>query len=171
MALLQIAEPGRAAAPHQHRLAVGIDLGTTNSLVATLRSGLPTVLADEDGRMLLPSVVHYADGGEIIVGDAARALAIRDPQNTIASAKRLIGRAAADIAPGTVPYTLSELGPGAIGVATRAGVKSAVEVGTEGFEFAAEVGVASSTVSSRRSGAAVSARPRREGGPRPQNVM
>ena len=131
MALLQIAEPGRAAAPHQHRLAVGIDLGTTNSLVATLRSGLPTVLADEDGRMLLPSVVHYADGGEIIVGDAARALAIRDPQNTIASAKRLIGRAAADIAPGTVPYTLSEIGPGAIGVATRAGVKSAVEVGTE----------------------------------------
>ncbi|MBX9794204.1 MAG: Fe-S protein assembly chaperone HscA [Burkholderiaceae bacterium] len=131
MALLQIAEPGRAAAPHQHRLAVGIDLGTTNSLVATLRSGLPTVLADEDGRTLLPSVVHYAEDGEVIVGDAARALAIRDPQNTIASAKRLIGRAAADIAPGTVPYALSELGPGAVGVPTRAGVKSPVEVGTE----------------------------------------
>ena len=131
MALLQIAEPGRAAAPHQHRLAVGIDLGTTNSLVATLRSGLPTVLADEDGRLLLPSVVHYAEDGEVIVGDAARALAIRDPQNTIASAKRLIGRAATDIAPGTVPYTVSELGPGAVGVPTRAGVKSPVEVGTE----------------------------------------
>lgn len=131
MALLQIAEPGRAAAPHQHRLAVGIDLGTTNSLVATLRSGLPTVLADEDGRTLLPSVVHYAEGGDVIVGAAARALAIRDPQNTIASAKRLIGRAAADIAPGTVPYALSELGPGAVGVPTRAGVKSPVEVGTE----------------------------------------
>ena len=131
MALLQIAEPGRAAAPHQHRLAVGIDLGTTNSLVATLRSGLPTVLADEDGRLLLPSVVHYAEDGEVIVGDAARALAIRDPQNTIASAKRLIGRAAADIAPGTVPYTVSELGPGAVGVPTRAGVKSPVEIGTE----------------------------------------
>ena len=131
MALLQIAEPGRAAAPHQHRLAVGIDLGTTNSLVATLRSGVPTVLADELGRTLLPSVVHYADGGAIIVGDAACALAIRDPQNTIASAKRLIGRAAADIAPGTVPYALRALGPGAVGVPTRAGLKSPVEVGTE----------------------------------------
>ncbi len=131
MALLQIAEPGRAAAPHQHRLAVGIDLGTTNSLVATLRSGVPTVLADEQGRTLLPSVVHYAEDGTVIVGDAARALAIGDPQNTVASAKRLIGRALADIAPGTVPYALSALGTGAVGVATRAGLKSADEVGTE----------------------------------------
>jgi molecular chaperone HscA len=131
MALLQIAEPGRAAAPHQHRLAVGIDLGTTNSLVATLRSGVPTVLADEAGHTLLPSVVHYAEGGEIIVGAAARARAIRDPQNTIASAKRLIGRAATDIVAGTVPYALSAMGPSAVGVPTRAGVKSPVEVGTE----------------------------------------
>ncbi|WP_428422189.1 Fe-S protein assembly chaperone HscA [Methylibium sp.] len=131
MALLQIAEPGRAAAPHQHRLAVGIDLGTTNSLVATLRSGVPTVLADEHGRTLLPSVVHYAEGGGIIVGDAARALALRDPQNTIASAKRLIGRAPGDIGPGTVPYAVRALGASAVGVPTRAGVKSPVEVGTE----------------------------------------
>lgn len=131
MALLQIAEPGRAAAPHQHRLAVGIDLGTTNSLAATVRSGLPTVLSDETGRTLLPSVVHYAESGEVIVGEAARTLALRDPQNTIASAKRLIGRAPGDIAPGTVPYTLSALGPSAVGVATRAGVKSPVEVGAE----------------------------------------
>jgi molecular chaperone HscA len=131
MALLQIAEPGRAAAPHQHRLAVGIDLGTTNSLAATLRSGVPTVLSDEAGRTLLPSVVHYAESGEVIVGEAARTLALRDPQNTIASAKRLIGRAPGDIAPGTVPYALSALGPSAVGVATRAGVKSPVEVGAE----------------------------------------
>jgi len=131
MALLQIAEPGRAAAPHQHRLAVGIDLGTTNSLVATLRSGVPTVLADELGQTLLPSVVHYAEGGETHVGEGARQLAIRDPQNTIASAKRLIGRAFGDIAPGTVPYALRALGPGAIGVPTRAGLKSPVEIGAE----------------------------------------
>jgi molecular chaperone HscA len=131
MALLQIAEPGRTAAPHQHRLAVGIDLGTTNSLVATLRSGVPTVLTDEGGRTLLPSVVHYAADGGVIVGEAARALAARDPQNTIASAKRLIGRAPGDIGPGTVPYALRALGPSAVGVPTRAGIKSPVEVGAE----------------------------------------
>jgi molecular chaperone HscA len=131
MALLQIAEPGRSAAPHQHRLAVGIDLGTTNSLVATRRSGLPTVLRDEAGRALLPSVVHYADGGNVIVGDEARALAPRDPHNTIASAKRLIGRAPGDISPGTVPYALRALSTQAVGVATRAGVKSPVEVSSE----------------------------------------
>jgi molecular chaperone HscA len=131
MALLQIAEPGRAAAPHQHRLAVGIDLGTTNSLVATLRSGIATVLADEDGAVLLPSVVHYAEDGAVIVGAAARSRAARDPQNTIASAKRLIGRAPGDIAAGSVPYALCAIGPGAVGVATRAGVKGPVDVGAE----------------------------------------
>ncbi|MEX8518111.1 MAG: Fe-S protein assembly chaperone HscA [Leptothrix sp. (in: b-proteobacteria)] len=131
MALLQIAEPGRAAAPHQHRLAVGIDLGTTNSLVATLRSGLPTVLADETGGRLVPSVVHYAADGSIAVGAAAQALAVTDPFNTIASAKRLIGRAPGDVATGTVPYPLEPLGPSAVGVRTRAGVKSPVEVGAE----------------------------------------
>ncbi|MBN8488911.1 MAG: Hsp70 family protein, partial [Burkholderiales bacterium] len=111
MALLQIAEPGRAAAPHQHRLAVGIDLGTTHSLVATLRSGVPVVLGDEAGRLLLPSVVHYAADGAVTVGADAQALAAEDPLNTIASAKRLIGRAPADITPGLVPYALEALGP------------------------------------------------------------
>ncbi|MBI3369338.1 MAG: Fe-S protein assembly chaperone HscA [Burkholderiales bacterium] len=130
MALLQIAEPGRAAAPHQHRLAVGIDLGTTNSLVATVRSGLPVVLGDEQGRVLLPSVVHYGDGA-ISVGDAARAYAAADPQNTIASAKRLIGRAPADVARVSLPYTLEALSDAAVGVRTRAGVKSPVEIGAE----------------------------------------
>ncbi len=131
MALLQIAEPGRAAAPHQHRLAVGIDLGTTNSLVATVRSGVPTVLTDLEGRSLVPSVVHYAADGSTTVGDGARRIAVADPLNTIASAKRLIGRAPGDIAAGTVPYALEPLGPSAVGVRTQAGVKSPVEVGAE----------------------------------------
>jgi molecular chaperone HscA len=131
MALLQIAEPGQAAAPHQHRLAVGIDLGTTNSLVATVRSGVPVVLGDEDGRLLVPSVVHYGADGVTIVGAAAQMFAAADPLNTIASAKRLIGRALGDIAPGTIPCTLEAIGEGAVGVRTRAGVKSPVEIGAE----------------------------------------
>ena len=80
MALLQIAEPGRAAAPHQHRLAVGIDLGTTNSLVAAVRSAVPVVLPDEQGRHLLPSVVHYAPDDGLLVGHDACALAATDPR-------------------------------------------------------------------------------------------
>jgi molecular chaperone HscA len=131
MALLQIAEPGRAAAPHQHRLAVGIDLGTTNSLVATIRSGLPVVLADDQGRSLLPSVVHYAADGAVTVGHTATQLATQDPLNTIASAKRLIGRSLGDIAPGVVPYPLEAMGPSAVGVRTVAGLQSPVAVGTE----------------------------------------
>jgi molecular chaperone HscA len=131
MALLQIAEPGRAAAPHQHRLAVGIDLGTTNSLVATVRSGLPAVLGDEQGRLLLPSVVHYGSDGVLTVGEAARAFAAQDPRNTIASAKRLIGRAPADIAQASLPYTLEPISASALGVRTRAGVVSPVDVGAE----------------------------------------
>ncbi len=131
MALLQIAEPGRAAAPHQHRLAVGIDLGTTNSLVATLRSGVPTVLGDDQGRRLLPSVVHYGVDGGVLVGHEAVSRATADPQNTIASAKRLIGRALADLAPGTVPYAVQAQGPGAVAVPTRAGLKSPVDVGAD----------------------------------------
>ncbi|MDE2371488.1 MAG: Fe-S protein assembly chaperone HscA [Burkholderiales bacterium] len=131
MALLQIAEPGRAAAPHQHRLAVGIDLGTTNSLVAALRSGVATVLPDGQGRALLPSVVHYAADGSVVVGHEARALAAGDPENTIASAKRLIGRSERDIAPGSVPYALAPLSDSAVGVRTRAGVKSPVEIGAQ----------------------------------------
>ncbi|WP_088285787.1 Fe-S protein assembly chaperone HscA [Ideonella sp. A 288] len=131
MALLQIAEPGLAAAPHQHRLAVGIDLGTTNSLVATVRSGLPTVLGDAQGRLLLPSVLHYGEDGVMSVGHEARAHALKDPRNTIGSAKRLIGRALGDIAHGTVPYALETMGVNAVGVRTRAGLKSPVDIGAE----------------------------------------
>ena len=74
MALLQIAEPGQGQAPHQHKLAIGIDLGTTHSLVASIQSGLPRVMADEQGRVLLPSVVHYGDDGRVIVGDVKQVI-------------------------------------------------------------------------------------------------
>jgi molecular chaperone HscA len=131
MALLQIAEPGRAAAPHQHRLAVGIDLGTTNSLVATVRSAVPTVLPDAQGRLLLPSVVHYGEAGVLTVGHEARAQAAADPLNTIASAKRLIGRAPADVVADRLPYAVEPISDGAVGVRTRHGLKSPVEVGAE----------------------------------------
>lgn len=96
MALLQIAEPGQSTAPHQHRLAVGIDLGTTHSLVAAVRSGLPTVLVDEQQQALLPSVVYYGDARPV-VGQSARKQAVDDPSNTIVSVKRFMGRSSADI--------------------------------------------------------------------------
>jgi len=96
MALLQIAEPGQSTVPHEHRLAVGIDLGTTNSLVATVKSGLSETLVDSDGQDILPSIVSYQEQG-ILVGNDAKALAIVDPENTIVSAKRLIGRSLTDI--------------------------------------------------------------------------
>lgn len=96
MALLQIAEPGQSAAPHEHRLAAGIDLGTTNSLVATVRSGRAETLPDADGKHLLPSVVRYTASG-VDVGESARLAAASDPLNTIASAKRLIGRGVGDV--------------------------------------------------------------------------
>lgn len=96
MALLQIAEPGLSVAPHQHKLAVGIDLGTTNSLVAAVRSGVPEALSDEQGRTILPSVVHFGLE-DTLVGHEARAIAQQDPTNTIVSVKRLMGRSLADI--------------------------------------------------------------------------
>ncbi|HIF9516998.1 TPA: Fe-S protein assembly chaperone HscA [Photobacterium damselae] len=96
MALLQIAEPGLSAAPHQHKLAVGIDLGTTNSLVAAVRSGVPEALSDEQGRTILPSVVHFGLE-DTLVGHEARAIAQQDPTNTIVSVKRLMGRSLVDI--------------------------------------------------------------------------
>jgi molecular chaperone HscA len=107
MALLQIAEPGLSAVPHQHRLAVGIDLGTTNSLVASVKSGQPTTLADSEGQDILPSVVSYQEN-QVLVGSAAKALAVRDPQNTIVSVKRLLGRSQQDIQTSypNLPYTL-----------------------------------------------------------------
>ncbi len=98
MALLQLAEPGQSAAPHQHRLAVGIDLGTTNSLVATVRHGLAEVLRDEEGRALLPSIVRYLPDGTTEVGHVAQAHQASDPRNAIVSVKRFMGRGVKDVA-------------------------------------------------------------------------
>jgi molecular chaperone HscA len=131
MALLQIAEPGQSTEPHRHRLAVGIDLGTTNSLVATVRSGVPTVLPDAQGRALLPSIVRYLPGGNVEVGYAAQAHQADDPKNSIASAKRFMGRGLRDIAHvENVPYDLVDA-PGIVQLRTVAGVKSPVEVSAE----------------------------------------
>lgn len=131
MALLQISEPGKSAAPHQHRLAVGIDLGTTNSLVATVRSGLSVVLSDEEGHALLPSVVHYLPDGAVEVGYPAQAQQSHDPQNTIVSVKRFMGRGIHDIADiGHHPYRFVDA-PGMVQLTTAGGVKSPVEVSAE----------------------------------------
>ncbi|MFP5073604.1 Fe-S protein assembly chaperone HscA [Neisseria sp. WLZKY-1] len=129
MALLQIAEPGMSAAPHQHRLAVGIDLGTTNSLVATVKSGSAVCLPDEQGRVTLPSVVRYLSDG-ITVGHEALAAQKSDPQNTISSAKRLIGRKLEDIDAASLPYRFDE-SERIIGLATRQGVKNPIDVSAE----------------------------------------
>ncbi len=96
MALLQIAEPGQSSAPHEHRIAIGIDLGTTHSLVATVLSGQAKVLQDEKGHVLFPSIVHYADQSIEYANDAKPFLTT-DPQNTIVSVKRFMGRSKADI--------------------------------------------------------------------------
>src|SRR5689334_13043844 len=98
MALFQIAEPGDSTAPHEHKLAIGIDLGTTNSLVATVRSGMAVVLNDEHGRPLLPSVVRYQKDGSADVGYDAQTRQASDPKNTISSVKRFMGRGLKDIA-------------------------------------------------------------------------
>ncbi|WP_018412935.1 Fe-S protein assembly chaperone HscA [Methyloversatilis thermotolerans] len=129
MALLQIAEPGMSAAPHQHRLAVGIDLGTTNSLVATIASGQSRVLPDDQGRMLLPSVVRYT-GGEVVVGHEAQAAQTEDPRNTIVSVKRFMGRRLSDIDTTQTPYVLLDT-PGMVSVDTCVGVRSPVEVSAD----------------------------------------
>ena len=130
MALLQISEPGQSTAPHQHKLAVGIDLGTTNSLVATVRSGQATVLLDEDGHALLPSVVRYMPDGSISVGYSAQAAQSFDPQNTIVSAKRFMGRGLKDIDVSLQPYHFSD-SKEMVQIETRAGVKSPVEISAE----------------------------------------
>ncbi|ABR89750.1 molecular chaperone HscA (Hsc66) [Janthinobacterium sp. Marseille] len=131
MALLQIAEPGMSTAPHQHRLAVGIDLGTTNSLVATVRNSIPEVLTDEEGRALLPSVVHYMKNGHAQIGYKALAAQNTDPKNTIASVKRFMGRGLKDIAyVENLPYDFLDT-PGMVQLKTVAGVKSPVEISAE----------------------------------------
>ncbi len=130
MALLQIAEPGQSAEPHRHRLAVGIDLGTTNSLVATVRNRIPVVLPDDEGRPLVPSIVRYGEHG-VEVGYDAMARQSADAQNTIVSVKRFMGRGLADLADDRrFPYRFVEA-PGMVKITTRAGVKSPVEVSAE----------------------------------------
>jgi len=131
MALLQISEPGMSTAPHQHRLAVGIDLGTTNSLVATVRSSIPEVLSDEEGRSLLPSIVRYFSDGHAHIGYRAQAAQTSDPRNTIVSVKRFMGRGLKDIAyVENLPYDFVDA-PGMVQLKTVAGVKSPIEVSAE----------------------------------------
>jgi molecular chaperone HscA len=131
MALLQISEPGMSTAPHQHRLAVGIDLGTTNSLVATVRSGIPEVLSDEEGRPLLPSIVRYLANGHAHIGYKAQAHQTTDPKNTVVSVKRFMGRGLADIAHAeNLPYDFKDA-PGMVQIRTVAGVKSPVEISAQ----------------------------------------
>jgi len=130
MALLQISEPGQSTAPHQHRLAVGIDLGTTNSLVATIRSGTATVLLDKDGHALLPSIVRFLANGNVDVGYEAQQAQSQDPLNTIASAKRLMGRGFKDTDVSNQPYQFVDQ-DGMLQIATRAGIKSPVEISAE----------------------------------------
>jgi molecular chaperone HscA len=131
MALLQISEPGQAPDPHQRRIAVGIDLGTTHSLVAAVRHGVAECLPDAQGRVILPSVVRYlADGGRQIGFDAL-AQQTEDPGNTIASVKRLMGRSLADVGHASkMPYALVDA-PGMVRVRTIAGDKTPVEVSAE----------------------------------------
>ncbi|WP_312905814.1 Fe-S protein assembly chaperone HscA [Stutzerimonas nitrititolerans] len=132
MALLQIAEPGQSPQPHQRRLAVGIDLGTTNSLVAALRSGITAPLADADGRLILPSAVRY-HADRIEVGYAARQAAASDPLNTIVSVKRLMGRGLGDVKQlgGQLPYRFSEGESQMPFIETVQGAKSPVEISAE----------------------------------------
>jgi molecular chaperone HscA len=136
MALLQISEPGMSAAPHQHKLAVGIDLGTTNSLVATVRSAMSTVLQDDHGHALLPSVVRYAPDGSVIVGHEAQAQQSADPTNTIVSVKRFMGRSINDITDRAhIPYKFvsntETQAAKVLQIETRAGLKSPVEISAE----------------------------------------
>lgn len=128
MALLQIAEPGQSAAPHQHKLAVGIDLGTTNSLVATVRSGKAETLTDHDGFDILPSAVHYLAEG-VRVGRDAKREAAQDPENTVISVKRLMGKALADVPRDHLPYRFAE---GELpNILTRQGPVNPVQVSAE----------------------------------------
>ncbi|MDH4482485.1 MAG: Fe-S protein assembly chaperone HscA [Rhodoferax sp.] len=131
MALLQISEPGQSPNPHARRLAVGIDLGTTHSLVASVRNGVAECLPDAQGRVILPSVVRYLDAQRRQIGFEALAQQSSDPGNTIASVKRLMGRGLADIAHAErLPYSLVAT-PGMVKVRTIAGEKSPVEVSAE----------------------------------------
>ncbi|OCW46231.1 Fe-S protein assembly chaperone HscA [Aeromonas caviae] len=142
MALLQIAEPGQSAAPHQHKRAVGIDLGTTNSLVAAVRSGQADILCDEQGRDLLPSVVHY-QADTIRVGFDAKREAALDPHNTIVSVKRMMGKGLADIDTRQQPYEFVATETGMPQLQTRQGLVNPVQVSAEILKKLAERGAAS----------------------------
>ena len=133
MALLQISEPGQSTAPHQHRLAAGIDLGTTNSLVATVRSGSADTLSDEEGKHLLPSVVRYRADGSVEVGAAAKAGAASDPLSTVSSVKRLMGRGVGDVQRlgAALPYDFVAGESGMPLIRTAAGDRSPVQVSAE----------------------------------------
>ncbi|NNG14767.1 MAG: Fe-S protein assembly chaperone HscA, partial [Gammaproteobacteria bacterium] len=131
MALLQISEPGQSTAPHQHRLAAGIDLGTTNSLVASVISGEAVTLADDNAEHLLPSVVRYHDNGEVEVGESAREAAPLDPHNTIISAKRFMGRGLEDVERDQSRYKFVSNGSAVPRISTVGGDISAVEVSAE----------------------------------------
>ncbi|MFZ6040966.1 Fe-S protein assembly chaperone HscA [Vibrio natriegens] len=132
MALLQIAEPGQSSAPHEHKLAAGIDLGTTNSLVASVRSGDATTLQDEQGRSILPSVVNYS-AEATIVGDDAKSKAEFEPENTIISVKRLIGRSLKDIQSRypSLPYQFKESDNGLPVLQTPQGDKNPIEISAD----------------------------------------
>ena len=131
MALLQISEPGQSAAPHQHRLAAGIDLGTTNSLIATVQSAQARALPDAHGSLLLPSVVRYLPGNGLVVGREAQDSQADDPQNTIVSVKRFMGRSLSDVKEAAgLPYQFSD-GPGMVSIRTVAGERSPVQVSAD----------------------------------------
>jgi molecular chaperone HscA len=131
MALLQISEPGQAPDPHARRIAIGIDLGTTHSLVASVRNGVAECLPDDQGRVILPSAVRYLGNGKRAIGHDALAAQADDPQNTIVSVKRFMGRGVADIAnAASLPYALIDK-PGMLTLQTIEGEKSPVEVSAE----------------------------------------
>ena len=131
MALLQISEPGQAPDPHQRRIAVGIDLGTTHSLVAAMRHGVAECLPDDQGRVILPSAVRYLHNGGRQIGHEALQAQASDPQNTLVSVKRFMGRSVADIVNREqLPLSLVDK-PGMLAIHTRAGEKSPVEVSAE----------------------------------------
>ena len=129
MALLQISEPGKSTMPHEHRRVIGIDLGTTNSLVASVVSGSPTILNPNDNSNLLPSIVHYSKES-ILVGNDAKNLLSKDPKNTISSAKRLIGKTIGDINQDHFSLNLAD-GDGVISIKTSIGMKNPIEVSAE----------------------------------------
>jgi molecular chaperone HscA len=143
MALLQIAEPDMSGVPHQHNVAIGIDLGTTNSLVATVKSGEATVLCDSNGARLIPSIVNYGND-KLSVGHEALKLRISDPANTLVSIKRFMGRGFADLDPDVVyPYKFTAKSDANIQINTRAGIKNPIAVSADILTYLRKLAVES----------------------------